>query len=378
MQKRYLVTPGPSPVPQEVLLEMGREIIHHRTPEFRGYIARATENLQKIFGAENDTFIFASSGTGAMEAAVSNVLSAGDRAIAIRGGKFGERWGELVEAFGGQVIPLDIEWGTAPDPQEVKRLLDENPDAKVVYATLCETSTATATDVEALGEVVKDTPALLAVDGISGVGAMEMRADDWNVDLLAVGSQKALMLPPGLAFLSVSEKAWKVIEKAERRAYYFDLLAARKKLKDNDTPYTGAVSLVRALAVATDMIVAEGVDNVVARHRTLAGAMRAAVKALGLELLSKSPADAVTAILLPDEVDGAALKDRLEEEYGVTVAGGQAQLKGKILRLAHMGYMAEFDVITAVSALEMALADAGYDVKLGAGVAAAEKALARG
>lgn len=378
MKKQYLATPGPSPVPAEVRLVLAEEMIHHRTAEFRDYTARAVENLKKIFKTANDVLIIAASGTGAMEASVSNVLGRGDRAVTIQGGKFGERWTDLVKAYGAEPLVLEVEWGEGPDPRKVKALLDENSDIKAVYATLCETSTATVQDIEALGKVVAATDAILVVDGISGVGAVDIRSDEWGVDILCVGSQKALMMPPGLAFVSVSEKAWKVIEKAERTAYYFDLVKARKSAGKNDTPYTSAVSMVRALARATDIIVEEGVEAVLARHSKLAEATRAAVGALGLELLSKSPADAVTAVVMPDGIDADELRKVMTGRYGVSVAGGQEQLKGRIIRIAHMGYMGEFDVIAVIAALEMTLKEMGVDVALGSGVAACQKVLLDG
>jgi aspartate aminotransferase-like enzyme len=373
MKKRYLVTPGPSPVPQEVRLALAAEIIHHRTTEFQNYLTQAMADLKTIFRTKNDTFIMSASGTGAMEASVANVVGRGEKAITIEAGKFGERWTELVKAYGGTPIVLKVEWGRGPKPEDVARLLAENPDAKAVYATLCETSTATRQDIEALGKVVAATKALLVVDGISGAGAMEMRTDDWHVDMLAVGSQKALMLPPGLAFITVSAKAWEVVKATKRTAYYFDLIAAKKAAEKNDTPYTSAVSLIRGLCEATKMITADGMDAVVARHSLLAKATRAAVKAMGLEVYSKDPADAVTAIVLPAGMDGKALEKTLASKYGVTVAGGQGDLVGKVIRVAHMGYMDKFDVITAFAAIEMALNDMGHKVKLGSGVAAAQE-----
>jgi len=378
MKKRYLVTPGPSPVPQEVRLALAEEIIHHRTAEFQNYLKQATADLKAIFRTQNDTFIFSSSGTGAMEASVANVVGRGEKAITIESGKFGERWTELVKAFGGTPIVLKVEWGKGPKPEDVAKLLQENPDAKAVYSTLCETSTATKQDVEAIGKIVAPTKALFVVDGISGAGAMEMRTDDWRVDMLVVGSQKALMLPPGLAFLTVSAKAWDVIKNTKRTAYYFDLMAAKKAADKNDTPYTTSVSLVRGLCEATKMITAEGMDNVVARHSLLARAMRAAVKGMGLELYSKDPADAVTAIALPAGMDGKALEKTLASKYGVTVAGGQGDLVGKVIRVAHMGFMDKFDIITAVAAIELAMNDMGQKVKLGSGVAAAQEVFLHG
>jgi aspartate aminotransferase-like enzyme len=378
MKKRYLATPGPSPVPQEVRLALAEEIIHHRTKEFQGYIKQATEDLKKIFKTANDLFILASSGTGAMEASVANVIAPGDKAITIEAGKFGERWTELVKAYGGTAVVMKVEWGYGPKPEDVAKLLSANPGVKAVYATLCETSTATVQDVAAIGKVVAPTGALFVVDGISGTGAIDCRTDEWGIDMLAVGSQKALMMPPGLAFITVSKKAWDVIAKTKRTVYYFDLVKAKKAAEESDTPYTSAVAMIRALCEATKIILADGMDAVIARHAVLAKATRAGVEALGLKLLSKAPADAVTAVMLPEGMDGKALVKVLSSKYGVTVAGGQGPLTGKIIRIAHMGYMDKFDIVTVLAALEMSLAEMGHKVTLGAGVAAAEKVLANG
>lgn len=378
MKKRYLVTPGPSPVPQEVRLALAEEIIHHRTKEFQGYIKQATEDLKKIFKTQGDLFIMAASGTGAMEASVANIIAPGDKAITIEGGKFGERWTELVKAYGGTPIVVQVEWGKGPDPADIARLLAANPDAKAVYSTLCETSTATMQDIEALGKVVAPTKALLVVDGISGAGAMDIRTDDWGVDMLVVGSQKALMMPPGLAFITVSKKAWDVVKATKRTVYYFDLLKAKKAADDNDTPYTSAASMIRALTEATKMILADGMDATIARHSLLARATREAVAAMGLKLLSQAPADAVTAIMVPEGIDGKELEKALQSKYGVKVAPGQGHLAGKVIRVAHMGYMDKFDIVIVIAAIEMALVGMGYKMELGKGVAAAQKVLMNG
>ena len=376
MLKRYLLSPGPFEVPPEVLLEMARPVFHHRTPQFKEALGRAIEGLRYVFRTKGDVFIFASSGTGAMEACVANVLEAGGKAIVVRGGKFGERWGELCEAFGAEVVPLDVEWGDVVSREQVAGALKQHPDARAVYTTLSETSTGVLTDIKTIGEVVAQSNALLVVDGISSIGGVEFEMDAYKVDLLAVGSQKALMMPPGLAFLGVSEKAWKKIESTKgRRAYYFDLKAARKSGAKTDTPYTPAITAVMGLLKALELIREEGLENVWGRHDALAEATRAGAGAMGLELFSKVPANTVTAIRLPESVDGDALVKLLRDNYGVTIAGGQSQLKGKICRIAHMGYAGPFDVVTALAALEIGLKELGHDVTLGSGVAAAEEIL---
>ena len=369
------MTPGPAEVPPETLLELARPVFHHRTSEFRAILAQVTDDLKYVFGTEADVFVFTASGTGAMEASVVNLLRPGDKAVCVRGGKFGERWGELAERFGAEVIAIDPAWGDPPDPEAIRKALAEHPDVAAVYVTLCETSTGVAA-VEAIGRIVAGTDACLVVDGISSVGAVPLRADAWGVDMVVVGSQKALLLPPGLAFLSVSEKAWKRVDAVPSRGYYFDLKAARKAMAGKgDTPYTPANTLVAALARSLRMIREEGIESVWARHHKLAEATRQAARALGLELLASAPSDAVTAITMPEGVDADALRKILRGRYGVSVAGGQAALKGRIIRIGHFGYIDTLDTLGALAALEMALAEMGAEVPLGAGVAAAQKAL---
>lgn len=377
--KQRLLTPGPAEVPPETLLELARPVFHHRTAEFRQILAQVNEGLQYVFQTEADVFVFTASGTGAMEASVVNLVSPGDKALAVRGGKFGERWGELVERFGGELIAIDPEWGAPPDPEAIRQALDQNADIAAVYVTLCETSTAVAADVEAIGKIVAETAACLVVDGISSVGAIPLKTDAWGVDLLVVGSQKALLLPPGLAFLSVSDKAWERIERVPSRGYYFDLKAARKALESKgDTPYTPANTLVAALARSLALLREEGIEQVWARHHRVAEATRQAAAALGLELLASAPSDSVTAIEMPDGIDGDDLRKTLKTRYGISVAGGQAHLKGRIIRIGHIGYIDALDTLGAIAALEMALAEMGLDVTLGAGVAAAQKVLMGG
>ncbi|MFW6163969.1 MAG: pyridoxal-phosphate-dependent aminotransferase family protein [Planctomycetota bacterium] len=363
-------------MPPETLLELAKPVFHHRTAEFRQILAQVTADLQYVFQTEADVFVFAASGTGAMEASVMNLLAPGDKAIAVRGGKFGGRWGDLVERFGGRLIPIDPAWGDPPAPEAIGAALDQHPDVAAVYVTLCETSTAVATDVEAIGKIVADSSACLVVDGISSVGAVPLRADAWGVDMVVVGSQKALLLPPGLAFLSVSETAWERVERVPSRGYYFDLRAARKALESKgDTPYTPANTLVAALARSLARLREEGIEQVWARHHRLAEATRQAVAALGLELLASAPSDSVTAVTMPEGIDADALRKILKGKYGISVAGGQAHLKGRIIRIGHIGHVDALDTLGAIAALEMALAEMGVAVTLGAGVAAAQKVL---
>jgi len=373
--KQRLLTPGPAEVPAETLLELAKPVFHHRTPEFRATLGQVVKGLQTVFQTANDVFVLTSSGTGAMEASVVNLLKPGDKAICVQGGKFGERWGKLCERYGVDVIAIDPTWGDPATPADIQAALDANADVAAVYVTLCETSTATAVDVEAIGKIVAQTDACLIVDGISSIGAMECRTDAWGVDILVVGSQKALLLPPGLAFLSVSDKAWARIDSVDPRAFYLDLRAARKSWAKSDTPYTPANTLIAALAVSLAAICEEGIENVWARHTKTANAVRAAAAALGLELLSSAPADSVTAVLMPEGVDADKVRTLLKSTYGVSVAGGQEHLKGRILRIGHIGNIDALDTLGCIAALEMSLVTLGVDVQLGAGVAAAQKAL---
>ncbi|MFC1807344.1 pyridoxal-phosphate-dependent aminotransferase family protein [Candidatus Omnitrophota bacterium] len=377
MQKKYLLTPGPTPVPTEALLSMAKPIIHHRTPQFKTIFKEAVEGLRYIFQTKNDLFIFASSGTGAMESSISNLLSPGDKAIIVRGGKFGERFAEICQAYGVEPINIDVKWGNAVDPDDIKKLLDDNKDVKAVYATLCETSTAVINDIKAIGEVVSKTDAVLVVDAISGLGSVELKTDEWNVDIVISGSQKGLMIPPGLSFISVSQKAWKLVESAKLPRYYFCYKTAKKAADKDDTPWTPAVTLIIGLVEALNIIKNDTLEGTFARHKRMAEAVKSAASGLKLDLLSPdAPSDAVTAIKLPDSIDGVKLVKTMRDTYGVGIAGGQAQLKGKIIRIATMGFMTQWDVIVAISCLEIVLKQMGYEFELGAGVRAAEEVFA--
>lgn len=369
----FLLSPGPAEVPPETLLEMAGPIFHHRTGRFKKILGETLEKLKQVFQTKQDTVILTCSGTGAMEASVSNLLEGGDKAIVVRGGKFGGRFAEICEAYGVEFVPLDVEWGEAVSPSQIEAALKENAGAKVVFTTLVETSTGVATDIQAIAGVVGKSDALLVVDGISGVGGQELRMDEWGVDVLVAGSQKALMLPPGLAFLSMSERAWKCADSVKTPRYYLDLRKARKRASDSDTPFTPAITLVLGLNKSLDRMLEEGMEAVWARHKRLGRATRAGVQAMGLEVFSRAPADVLTAVKLPDGIDGDAVPKIMRDEYGVTIAGGQADLKGKICRIAHMGYMDLFDVLTALFALEIVLNGLGFRIDPGKGPGAAEK-----
>lgn len=375
LKKNYLLTPGPTPVPPEVLLEMAKPIIHHRTPQYQAIFKKVNEALKLVFKTSNDICIFTSSGTGAMEASVTNVLSPGDKAVVVQGGKFGERFGEICKAYGIEFIPVNVEWGKPLDPAAVKEALQKNPGVRAVYTTLAETSTGTVNDIKSVGAIVKNYDAVLVVDAISGLGADDLQTDAWNVDMAVSGSQKGLMIPPGLAFLAVSKKAWARVEASKLPSYYFNLKKYRKALKDNDTPWTSAVSLFIGLQRSLEIILGEGMEAVLARHAKMATAVREAVAALGLKVYSASPSNAVTPVNVPSGIDGELLVKTMRDKYGVTVAGGQSELKGKIFRVAHLGFMESFDCVVALAALEIVLSEMGYDLELGKGVGAAEQVI---
>ena len=377
MLKPRLFTPGPTPVPEETLLELARPVTYHRTPEQRQTFAEVLENLKYVYQTMNDVIVLTSSGTGGMEAAVSNVLAPGKKAILLTAGRWGERWRGILKGYGANIVSVEAPYGKAIPPAQLEEALAKNPDAVAVFATLSETSTGVGHDVEGYGKVVARTPAVLVVDAISGLGAVECRTDAWHIDLCVAGSQKALMMPPGLAYVSVSPKAWQVIEQnAAARNFYFDLKRYRAKLAENDTPYTPANTLIKAQRVSLKRIRAEGIEALWARHARMGTAARAAVRAMGLENFAERPNNALTVITVPAGIDGTELLKNLEKRYGYKLANGQDTLKGKIWRLSHMGYCDPFDVMGALSALELALLDAGFKVEPGAGVAAAQRVLA--
>ena len=375
--KPRLLTPGPTPVPEETLLELAKPVTFHRSPQFRQALAEVLDDLRYVYCTKNLILPLTCSGSGGMEAAVSSVVPPGGKAILLISGRWGERWRNICKAFGVEGVQVTVPYGESVRPEQLAAALKQHPDATAVCATLSETATGARNDIEAFGKLVAPTPAVLMVDGISGLGAMECRVDDWHVDVCVTGSQKALMLPPGLAFLSVSDKAWaKIDANTSARNFYFDLKRYREALKTGDTPYTPANTLLKALRLSLKRLRAEGIENVWARSARVAAAARAGVQALGLELFAREPADSLTVFKVPAGVDGAALLGTLEKKYGLKLAGGQDTLKGKIVRLAHMGYIDQFDVLAALSGLELVLLEMGHPVEPGAGVAAAQRVLA--
>ena len=349
--KTRLMTPGPTPVPENIMNEMAKPIIHHRTAEYRAIFKEVNEGLKEILRTKNDIAIFTSSGTGAMEAACVNLLSAGDKTIVVRGGKFGERFTEICEAYGVKAINVDIEWGSAPDPSSIKKILDSDPSIKAVFTTLCETSTATVYDIKAIGNIVKEYDAVLVVDVISGLGADVFDQDAWHVDVAVGGSQKGLMIPPGLSFISISKKAWKKIEESKLPKYYFDFKKYKKSADKDDVPFTPAITLMVGLKKVLAQLRAKGCDKALKDYAKLTKQLKDSLSSMGVCLFSKSPSSAVTAISIPEGVDGVELVKSLKKK-GIHVAGGQAQLKGKIIRVAHMGGITSKDIEETIKALK--------------------------
>ena len=376
MIKQYLLSPGPTPIPNEVQLAMAQTMIHHRTPEFAVVLEEARQGLKTLFGAGNDVIILASSGTGAMEAGVANLFSPADKVVVVNGGKFGERWLRICRAFGLEVVEIAVEWGKAVAVSEVEKALQAHPDAKGVLVQASETSTTTLHPVREIAALTRDNGPLLLVDGVTAVGVLSVPMDEWGIDVLVTGSQKAMMLPPGLAFIGLSDRAWQRTRESTSPRFYFDLESERKGQAKGSTAYTPAVSLVFGLCAALKLMREEGLARVYARHDRMARATRAAVTAMGLELLSPdNPSPAATGLYVPEGADGDALLDYLRARMGITLAEGQDHLQGKVIRIAHVGHMGSFDVITAISALEMAFRKFNLPVTLGRGVAAAQEIL---
>ena len=377
MLKRYLLAPGPTPVPPEVLLSMAMPIIHHRSPDFLPVLDSAKKGLQWLYQTKNDVLILCSTGTGGMVGAVNNFFNQGDKVLVINGGKFGERWTKICKNYSLDVDEIVLEWGYAVKPDIIEEKLKKNKDIKGVFVQASETSTGVYHDIRQLASIVKGYGnTLLVVDAISALAAHDLRTDEWGIDIMIGGAQKGLMLPPGIAFVSVSEKAWEMAKTSKMPRFYFDFKKERENLAKNQTNFTSPVTLIIGLNGSLKMLQAEGLENVFKRHERLAITTRKAVQALGLELYAKeSPSNAVTAIMTPPGIDGQAVYKNLREKYGITAAGGQDRARGKIFRIAHLGYVDKFDVITAIAGIEMVLKGMGHPVKLGTGVAAAEELL---
>ncbi len=372
--KTRLFTPGPTPLSPVVLQAMGRNIPHHRTDEFRAIFKGAREGLQRFFKTTQDVLILSCSGSGGMEAALVNTLSTGDTMLALVAGNFGERWVNIGKAHGMDVQILEAEWGTAVKAEAVKAALDANPKIRGVFVQHNESSTGVKHDIQAIASVVKDrADVILVVDAISGMGAMPLHTEEWGVDVVVVGSQKSLALPPGMAFVSVNEKAWQRIQTTKSAKFYFDLLRERKNQVNFESAWTPPISLVVALdAVLKDLDAAGGVDALVKNAGTLAAMTRAAAQALGLPLLAPNDyGDALTALKPPAGIEIGKITKILKGEFKSEVAGGQGKLKGQIMRVAHLGYYDVTDILGLLGTLEIALHKVGHKFTPGAGIAAA-------
>jgi aspartate aminotransferase-like enzyme len=377
MKKYQLMAPGPTPVPSEVLLAMAQPIIHHRTPEYEALFVEVRAGLKRLVQTSQEVIPLACSGTGAMEAAVVNTLSAGDTVVVVSAGKFGERWLELGRAYGVEIIELKAPYGETVPAERLAETLKAHPGVQAVLVQHSETSTGVLHDVRAYAAVTRSTDAILVVDAVSSLGIADLAMDAWGVDVVVAGSQKGLMLPPGLGFCALSDKAWAKNTTSRLPKYYFDLAAERKTVVKNEAHFTPAVSIVIGLRTVLAMLEREGLANVLRRHDRLARATRAGVEALGLGLFCRAtPSPAVTAVLAPPGVNSEQIVTAYSTAHNITIAGGQGEMKGKLFRLGHMGYAAEFDVIVALAALEQVLADLGQPVDFGAGVRGAQKVFA--
>src|SRR4051795_3729408 len=378
--KRYLMTPGPTPVPPAVLLAMAEPIVHHRGSDFRKAFVECEERLREVYRTKSDVLIFAASGTGAMESSVTNLVAAGERMVVYSAGNFGARWAKIGAAYGCDVAHLEEEWGASPGPARLAAELDATP-AKAVYLTHSETSTGVVADIEALAAVAKERGALVVVDAISSLGAVPLETDAWGLDAVVSGSQKALMCPPGLATVSVSAAGSAAAEEPGRTpSYYFNWLSARKALADETTSFTPAVSLIIGMNVALGLLLDAGLEERFELHRKLGRACRAGIKAMGLELFSpdEDRSAVVTAVRAPEGVDGSKIVSTLRDSYGIQIIGGQGALKGKIFRIGHIGFFDVFDITTALAATELVLADLGADITRGVAVTAALEAYTEG
>lgn len=378
--KYRLLAPGPTPVPDRILSVMSRSMVHHRTPAFEQVFADCVQGLKWVFQTQNDVLVLSCSGTGAFEAAFQNFFSPGDTIINVTGGKFGERWGKMAQAFGLNVVSIEVPWGDSASPEAILEALEQHPVCKAVVCVASETSTGARHPYEAIGKLVKDrSDCIFIVDAITALGVWDISPERDHIDVLVTGSQKAMMLPPGLAFLSVSHKAWELNKHSKMPRFYFDLAKERKAQAQNQTAYTPAISLMVGLGEALRMMQEEGLTPIFERHARMAKATRAAVQALGLTIYPKVPADSLTTVCAPEGIKSNSVYSGLRDRANLTIAGGQDQLKGKIFRIAHLGYFDELDILTVLSALEIILRQEGYsEFQPGASIAAASTLLEGG
>ena len=350
--------PGPTPCPDEVLKAIGRQMINHRGKEFVEITNRITPKLKQCFQTKNDLVILSTSGTGGLESAIVNTLSPGDKVLSVSIGIFGDRFADIAKTYGAEVTSLKYEWGQAAKPDDVRKALKENPGVKAVLVTHNETSTGTTNPLKEIAKAVKEFDKLLLVDAVSSLSSINVETDAWDLDVVVTGSQKGWMVPPGLAFVSISERAWKAHAEAKMPRYYFDYSKAKKFLADGQTPWTPTVSVFFGMDVALDMMLKEGLPNIFARHERIAGKARAWVKSKGLQLLSadeKFASNTVTAVKAPDDLDVPKLNSTLRDEYKVVIAGGQGGMKGKVFRIGHLGFITDKDMDEIIAAMDKAL-----------------------
>jgi len=372
MKKPYLLTPGPTVLPESVVTAFAQPILHHRSPEFEKLFAQVKEDIKYVFQTTKEVLILSSTGTGAMEASITNLFSPGEKVITINAGKFGERWTKLSKVFGLKPVEIMIERGQTLDVKKLEEVVAANKDAKAILFQAHETSTGVVLPTQEIAKIAQKNNMLSLCDAITATGAFNLPMDEWGLDVVISGSQKAMMIPPGLAFLALSDKAWAATETSTIPHFYFDLKKERKAHASNQTAWTPAVSLIQGLKEALRLIHEEGLENRFKRHQMLAKATRAGVKAMGLDLLSEVPSPSVTAVKIPETLaNGKKIPSIMREKYGVTIAGGQDELTGKIIRISHFGYIGEFDITTGLACLELTLNDLGHKVKFGSGVGAA-------
>jgi aspartate aminotransferase-like enzyme len=377
IKKLRLLTPGPTPLLPKALHAMMGSDIHHRTEDFRNLYRTVLADLKEVMGTQNDVITLVSSGTGAMESSVSNLFSPGDKVIVCSAGKFGERWVEITKAFGLKTVLLEAEYGDVVTPARVQQALTENPDARGVFVQASETSTGAAHDVRAMAEAIRKTDAIFVIDAITGLGTQPLDIDGWGLDVVIGGSQKAFMIPPGLAFISLSPKAWAFADTAKLPHYYFNLKKERKSAASGESSWTPATALLLALGEALKYVKSIGMDKLVDNAQLLAKATRAAAKELGLELFSPgSPAASVTAIRAPKGMDSSVIVKEYRNRFGSIIANGQGSMKGQIFRIAHLGYFDFPDLFSVIAQLEIILAANGHPVTFGSGVAAVQKVYA--
>jgi aspartate aminotransferase-like enzyme len=369
-EKRYLLTPGPTPVPPEVLAELAKPVIHHRERDYRDIYEQCLVRLQEVYRTQHDVLMYTTSGTGAFESAVANLTSPGDRQLVISAGNFGERWAAMVKAFGADLVHVRLDWGETPEAEDLRAALADAGDVRVVYLTHSETSTGVVADVQALAAVAREAGAIVVVDAVSSLGAVPLDTDAWGIDVVVSGSQKALMCPPGIAFTSVSPTALEAAARAVSPRFVMDWERTRKAQAKLDAPFTPAVSIVRALNVALGLLLEEGLESAFDRHARLGRACREGAKAMGLELFSpdEERSAVVTAIRAPEGVDATEVVEGLRNRFGITIANGQGELKGRIFRIGHIGWFDVFDITTALAAVELVLTDAGADIERGLAV----------